>query len=205
MRRRAPDECDPAHHRIATRRSSGAPCCTAESPSADSAIGNRYSGYTSPRPWSPACRSGACHRRAWPAESTVQHTPTRHPSDRSGISGDHDCISLGSQASTSDGSWANQITSFESKRFSRFKKFRNGHLARRRAARFSILVVEGRHQEAGLVATDLFRRTKVWLVDMGLESSLPERAMIATRLFTPEQFSVDAGAHVPFDPAMLEN
>jgi hypothetical protein len=74
-----------------------------------------------------------------------------------------------------------------------------------RAARFSILVVEGRHQEAGLVATDLFRRTKVWLVDMGLESSLPERAMIATRLFTPEQFPMDAGAHVPFDPAMLED
>src|SRR5262249_46358893 len=124
MRRRARDECDPAHHRIATRQNSGAPCCTAESPSADSAIGNRYSGYTSPRPWSPACRSGACHRRAWPAESTVQHTPTRHPSDRSGISGDPDCISLGSQASTSDGSWANQITSLKSKKFTQLKKFR---------------------------------------------------------------------------------
>ena len=74
-----------------------------------------------------------------------------------------------------------------------------------RAARFSILVVERRHHEAGLVATDLFRRTKLWLVDMGLESSLPERAMIATRLFTPEQFSMAAGAHVPFDPAMIEN
>src|SRR6516164_3282795 len=101
MRRRARDECDPAHHRIATRRSSGAPCCTAESPSADSAIGNRYSGYTLPRSSPPACQSGACHRRAWPAELTVQHAPTRHPSDRSDTSGDHDCISLGSQASTS--------------------------------------------------------------------------------------------------------
>src|SRR6516225_8053658 len=48
-----------------------------------------------------ACQSGACHRRAWPAELTVQHAPTRHPSDRSDTSGDHDCISLGSQASTS--------------------------------------------------------------------------------------------------------
>src|SRR5262249_17890341 len=74
MRRRARDECDPAHHRIATRQNSGAPCCTTESPSADSAIGNRYSGYTSPRPSPPACRSGACHHRAWPAELTVQHT-----------------------------------------------------------------------------------------------------------------------------------
>src|SRR5215471_13267838 len=101
MRRRVRDECDPAHHRIATRQNSGAPCCTTESPSADSAIGNRYSGYTSPRPSPPAYRSGACHRRAWPAELTVQHTPTRDPSGRSDTSGDHDCISLGSQASTS--------------------------------------------------------------------------------------------------------
>src|SRR5215469_2876589 len=128
MRRRVRDECNPAHHRIATRQNSGAPCCTTESPSADSAIGNRYSGYTSPRPSPPACRSGACHRRAWPAELTVQHTPTRDPSGRLDTSGDHDCISLGSQASTSTTSWANQTTSFESKRFSRFKKFRNGHL-----------------------------------------------------------------------------
>src|SRR5262252_5841662 len=101
MRRRVRDGCDPAHHRIATKQNSGAPCCTTESPSADSAIGNRYSGYTSPRPSPPACRSGACHRRAWPAELTVQHTPTRDPSGRSDTSGDHDCISLGSQASTS--------------------------------------------------------------------------------------------------------
>jgi hypothetical protein len=74
-----------------------------------------------------------------------------------------------------------------------------------RAARFSILVFERRHQKAGLVATDLFRRTKVWLVDAGLESSIPERAMMATRLFTPEQFSMAAGVHVPFDPAMVED
>jgi hypothetical protein len=40
---------------------------------------------------------------------------------------------------------------------------------------------------------------------MGFENSMPERAMIATRLFTPEQFSMATGAHVPFDPAMLEN
>jgi transposase len=38
MRCRAGDECDPAHHRIATRQSSGAPCCTTESPSADSTL-----------------------------------------------------------------------------------------------------------------------------------------------------------------------
>src|SRR6266436_3659933 len=45
---RARDECDPAHHRTATK-CSGGPCCTAESPLEGSAIGNRCSGYTSPR------------------------------------------------------------------------------------------------------------------------------------------------------------
>jgi hypothetical protein len=74
-----------------------------------------------------------------------------------------------------------------------------------RAARFSILVIEGRHQAAGLVATDLFRRTKVWLVDLGLESSMPKGAMMATRLLTPEQFSMTGGANAPFDLAMLEH
>ena len=129
MPRRARDECDPAHRRIATRRSSGGACCTAESPSADSAIGNRYSGYTSPRSSPPACRFGACRRRAWPAELTVQHTPIRHPSDHSGTSGDHDCISLGSQASTSVAPGRIRPPPLNHKGFSRFKKFRNGHLA----------------------------------------------------------------------------
>ena len=73
-----------------------------------------------------------------------------------------------------------------------------------RAARFSILVVERRHHEAGLVATDLFRRTKVWLVDIGLESSMPEGGMIATRFFAPDRFSMTAGVFVPLDLGMIE-
>jgi hypothetical protein len=35
---------------------------------------------------------------------------------------------------------------------------------------------------AGVIATDLCRRTDVWLVDIGLEASLEEGAMMATRL-----------------------
>jgi hypothetical protein len=73
------------------------------------------------------------------------------------------------------------------------------------AARFSILVVERRHESAGLVATDLFRRTDVWVVDMGLESSLPDGAIIATRLFTPERFAMTAGVQVPFDLGTIED
>jgi hypothetical protein len=73
-----------------------------------------------------------------------------------------------------------------------------------RAARFSILVVERRHATAGLVATDLFRRTEVWVVDIGLESSMPDGGIIATRLFTPERFAMTAGVQVPFDLGTIE-
>lgn len=76
-------------------------------------------------------------------------------------------------------------------------------LAAMRAARFSILAIDRRHETAGLVATDLLRRTEVWLVDIGLESSLPDGEVIATRLFTPEHFSVTAGVTVPFDLGMF--
>jgi hypothetical protein len=72
-----------------------------------------------------------------------------------------------------------------------------------RAARFSVLLIEGHHETAGLVATDLFRRTEVWLVDIGLESSLSAGEMFATRLFTPARFSMTAGTYVPFELDML--
>jgi hypothetical protein len=74
-----------------------------------------------------------------------------------------------------------------------------------RAARFSILVIERRHETAGLVAIDLFRRNAIWLVDVGLESSMPDGGLIATRLFTPEGFSMAAGAGVQFDDGLIED
>jgi hypothetical protein len=74
-----------------------------------------------------------------------------------------------------------------------------------RAARFAILILGRRHDAAGVIATDLFRRTGVWLVDIGLEASLEEGAMMATRLYTPEQFSMTAGVNVPFDLALIED
>ena len=74
-----------------------------------------------------------------------------------------------------------------------------------RAARFAILIIGPRHDATGVIATDLFRRTRVWLVDIGLEASLEEGAMMATRLYTPEQFSMTAGVNVPFDLALIED
>ena len=49
-------------------------------------------------------------------------------------------------------------------------------------ARFSIISTVRRHPIAGLIVKDLFRGVEVWLVDVGLESSLPEGAGLATRL-----------------------
>jgi hypothetical protein len=72
-----------------------------------------------------------------------------------------------------------------------------------RAARFSVLLIDRHHETAGLVATDLFRRAEVWLVDIGLESSLSAGEMFATRLFTPARFSMTAGTYVPFECEML--
>lgn len=72
-----------------------------------------------------------------------------------------------------------------------------------RVARFAILVIERRHEAAGLIATDLYRRNQVWLVDMGLEASMPNGAMIATRIYTPERFSMTAGVNVPLDIGLV--
>jgi hypothetical protein len=72
-----------------------------------------------------------------------------------------------------------------------------------RVARFSIFLMERRHETAGIIATDLLRGAEVWLVDIGLESSLSDGEMFATRLFNPEHFSMTAGIYVPFDLDML--
>ena len=43
-----------------------------------------------------------------------------------------------------------------------------------RRARFSIISSVRRHTVAGLIVKDLFRGFEFWLVDEGLESSLPD-------------------------------
>jgi hypothetical protein len=72
-----------------------------------------------------------------------------------------------------------------------------------RAACFSLLRIERRHPVIGLVTTDLCRRTERWLIDVGLESSVPDGAMMATRLYTPEDFSMTAGVNVPIDATIM--
>jgi hypothetical protein len=73
-----------------------------------------------------------------------------------------------------------------------------------RASQFAILLIEQRHDVLGLIATDVVRNSKVWLLDVGLESSMEDGELIATRLLTPGPFSMTAGVNVPFEIEMLE-
>ena len=72
-------------------------------------------------------------------------------------------------------------------------------------ARFSIISIVRRHPIAGLIVEDLFRGVEVWLVDVGLESSLPDGVALATRLYTPDGFAMTAGVLVPFDIELIED
>jgi hypothetical protein len=73
-----------------------------------------------------------------------------------------------------------------------------------RRARFSIISSVRRHTVAGLIVKDLFRGFEFWLVDEGLESSLPDDAVLATRLYTLEGFAMTAGVLVPLDIEPIE-
>ena len=73
------------------------------------------------------------------------------------------------------------------------------------SARFAVAMVARRHQAAGLIVADLFRKVELWLVDEGLEISLPVGTAIATRYFTPDRFSMTAGVTVPLDVAVLRS
>lgn len=72
-----------------------------------------------------------------------------------------------------------------------------------RQARFSIWRVERRHELAGLMVQDLIREGEIWLVDEGLEQSAPEGMCLATRLATPETFSMTSGLILPVDLALM--
>ena len=70
-------------------------------------------------------------------------------------------------------------------------------------ARFAIVLVQRRHPSAGLVVTDLFRKSELWLRDEGLETSLPNGTTFATRYYAPDRFVMTAGVGMPVDLALL--
>jgi hypothetical protein len=70
-------------------------------------------------------------------------------------------------------------------------------------ARFTVVLVERRHPSAGLIVTDMFRNTELWLVDEGLEISLAAGAAFATRYYAPDRFIMTAGVGMPVDRDLL--
>ncbi len=70
-------------------------------------------------------------------------------------------------------------------------------------ARFAVVLVQRRHQSAGLIVTDVFRKIDLWLVDEGLEISLPEGTAFATRYYALDRFVMTAGVGMPVDLALL--
>lgn len=72
------------------------------------------------------------------------------------------------------------------------------------ASRFAILMVERRHDTIGLIATDILRNSKIWLIDVGLEHSMKPGELFATRLLGMETFWMTAGVNVPFEIEMLK-
>ncbi|MFZ1964786.1 MAG: hypothetical protein WAU78_15205 [Roseiarcus sp.] len=73
-----------------------------------------------------------------------------------------------------------------------------------RNARFAVLLAQRRHPSAGLIVTDLFRKIDLWLVDEGLEVSMPDGAAFATRYYASEPFVMTAGVALPVDRDALE-
>jgi hypothetical protein len=70
-------------------------------------------------------------------------------------------------------------------------------------ARFAIVWVQRRHPSAGLIVTDLFRKIELWLMDEGLEASLPVGTAFATRYYAPDRFVMTAGVGMPVDAGLL--
>lgn len=74
-----------------------------------------------------------------------------------------------------------------------------------RRARFTVFRVKQRHPSAGLIVFDVFRDTELWLVDEGLEKSLPNGDTFATRLYAPDRFVMTAGIGMPVDRDLLKD
>ena len=72
-------------------------------------------------------------------------------------------------------------------------------------ARFVIGEVVRRHEAAGLILRDVARGEEVWLMDEGMEKSMPDGALLATRMYAPESFFMTAGLFVPLDDRQLLN
>ena len=73
-----------------------------------------------------------------------------------------------------------------------------------RNARFALCVIDRRHETAGLIMHDLLRETEFWLVDEGLERTMDDGETLATRIFTPDTFSVTCGVMMPVGREIMD-
>ena len=93
-------------------------------------------------------------------------------------------------------------------RYARSAQFASGSdealmLEAMRDSRFAVMLVRRRHPSVGLIVSDLFRNIELWLVDEGLEISLPAGAAFATRYYAPDDFVMTAGVGMPIDLDLL--
>jgi hypothetical protein len=72
-----------------------------------------------------------------------------------------------------------------------------------RRSRFAVIIVKRRHESAGLIVTDIYRKIDLWLLDEGLEISLPPEAAFATRYYAPDGFVMTAGVGMPVDGDLI--
>jgi hypothetical protein len=74
-----------------------------------------------------------------------------------------------------------------------------------RSSQFTLFCVKRRHETAGLIITDLVRDKEIWLVDEAMERTSSDGDAFATRIYTPDCFSMTAGAGVPIDLKLFDD
>ena len=63
--------------------------------------------------------------------------------------------------------------------------------------KFCIVEVVERHDHAGLIVEDINRKTKMWLMDEGFESTAAPGLILGARIIKPTEFYLTAGGAIP--------
>jgi hypothetical protein len=95
-------------------------------------------------------------------------------------------------------------------RYARANRFPEGSteatvLAALQAATFHIVLASRHHHVAGVVVEDLFRKQDIWLMDEGLDATMPDGTLLAARLIRLDPFHATASASVPISRSDLRN
>lgn len=74
-----------------------------------------------------------------------------------------------------------------------------------RQSRFSLWAIEGWHDVAGVIVTDLLRGGEIWLLDQNLAQSAATGMVFASRMCRPEDYAISCGVIVPASTALMED